>query len=118
MGSAESRALGLGAIAGNEVWDCQSRARIRIGPLAIDRYRDFLPHGPSFEPLRAMVRFFSGNDVEYELQLFLRREAVPTCELSGDAGFSQLGWLTWMKSSPEFDRHPGDTVLLFADNHT
>jgi len=25
-----------------------------------------------------------------------------------------LGWFTWMKSKPAFDRDPGDTVLLLT----
>jgi type VI secretion system protein ImpH len=115
-GIAESHQLGFGAVAGDEIWDRQSRARIRIGPLDAERYRDFLPEGSSFQPLQALVRFYSGNDVEYELQLILRQEQVPACELGDDLGTTQLGWFTWMKSSPSFDRDACDTVLQFAEN--
>jgi type VI secretion system protein ImpH len=115
-GNLESRQLGFGAVAGDEIWDRQSRAQIRIGPLDAARYRDFLPEGTSFEPLRALVRFYSGNDVEYEVQLILKQEQVPACELGDEPGNTQLGWFTWMKSNPSFDRNPCDTVLLFAEN--
>lgn len=115
-GSWESRQLGLGAVAGDEVWDRQSRAQIRIGPLDATRYRDFLPDGDCFEPLRTIVRFFSGNDVEYEIRLVLQQRHVPGCELGDELGQSQLGWFTWMKSTPSFDRDPSDTVLFFAEN--
>jgi predicted component of type VI protein secretion system len=49
------------------------------------------------------------------VQLILQREAVPKCDL-GEAGLAgpRLGWFTWMKSGPEFDRAPADTVLLIA----
>jgi len=113
-GSFESRQLGCGAVAGDEIWDRQSRARIRIGPLDVARYRDFLPDGTAFEPLRALVRFFTGNDIEFEVQLVLKQDQVPACEL-GDDTASQLGWLTWVKSNPTFDRSPSDTVLLVAE---
>jgi len=44
--------------------------------------------------------------------LILQREEVPRCDLGKDdmAG-PRLGWLTWMKSGPEFDRAPSDTIL-------
>jgi type VI secretion system protein ImpH len=63
--------------------------------------------------LRAIVRSFCGNDLEFEVQLFLRREEVPACQLR-DPGENALclGWHTWMKSGAEFDRNPGDTILL------
>lgn len=115
-GPAESHQLGFGAVAGDEIWDRQSRARIRIGPLDAVRYRDFLPGGSCFQPLQALVRFFSGHDVEYELQLILKQQQVPACELGDDLGTMQLGWFTWMKSEPAFDRDPCDTVLQFAEN--
>jgi type VI secretion system protein ImpH len=116
IGSGESRQLGFGAVAGDEIWDRQSRARIRIGPLDAQRYRDFLPGASCFAPLQAIVRFFSGNDVEYEVQLILEQEHVPLCELGDEPGHIQLGWFTWMKSTPSFNRDPCDTILLFAEN--
>jgi type VI secretion system protein ImpH len=114
-GDPESTWLGFGAVAGDEVWDQQSRARIRIGPLSISRYRDFLPDGSAWQPLGALVRFYSGYDVEFEVQLVLDRGEVPSCVLGGEHSEPRLGWLTWMKSKPEFDRDPGDTVLLFPE---
>jgi len=109
-----SSELGLGAVVGDEVWDRQSRARIVMGPLSAERYREFLPDGSAFEPLRALTHLFSGEDIEYELQLILKREEVSGCELGAEHATVQLGWFTWMKSKPEFDRNPGDTVLLLT----
>ncbi|HTT21507.1 MAG TPA: type VI secretion system baseplate subunit TssG, partial [Candidatus Sulfotelmatobacter sp.] len=61
--------------------------------------------------LRAMARFFSGGEIDYEVQLILDREEVPRCELGklGDEA-PRLGWLTWMKSSA-MDRDPQETIL-------
>ncbi|MBV8551420.1 MAG: type VI secretion system baseplate subunit TssG [Acidobacteriaceae bacterium] len=115
IGSDASRQLGLGAVAGDEIWDRQSRARVRVGPLAAARYREFLPGGTAYEPLRSLLRFYSGNDIEFEVQLVLQREEVPACELGDDGDSPQLGWATWIKSSPQFNRDPDDTVLLFAE---
>jgi type VI secretion system protein ImpH len=116
LGPGECRQVGFGAVVGDEIWDRQSRAQIRIGPLDAKRYRDFLPDGTCFKPLQALARFYSGYDVEYEVQLILKQEQVPACELGDELGNTQLGWFTWMKSKPSFDRNPCDTVLLFAEN--
>jgi type VI secretion system protein ImpH len=107
----ESGELGFGAVVGDEMWNQQSRVRIVLGPLSLERYADFLPDGQSFEPLRSWVRFFSSDEWDFELKLILDREQVPACTL-GASGLSgpQLGWVSWMKSAP-FGRDPGDTVL-------
>jgi type VI secretion system protein ImpH len=107
----DSGELGFGAVVGDEMWSQQSRVRIVIGPLTLERYADFLPDGQSFEPLRGWVRFFSNDEWDFELKLILEREQVPACTLGADgASGPQLGWVSWVKSAP-FQRDPGDTVL-------
>jgi type VI secretion system protein ImpH len=107
----DSGELGFGAVVGDEMWNQQSRVRIVLGPLSLERYADFLPDGQSFKPLQSWVRFFSNDEWDFELKLILDREQVPACTL-GAAGISgpQLGWVSWVKSAP-FQRDPGDTVL-------
>ncbi|MFN3322426.1 MAG: type VI secretion system baseplate subunit TssG [Bryobacteraceae bacterium] len=117
FGSADSYSeqVGFGAVVGDEIWDQQSRVRLRLGPLTLTQYQEFLPCGTCYEPLRALTKFFAGGEIEFEAQLILRREEVPACELGVDSGTApQLGWLTWMNSSPAFDRNPEDTVLLLT----
>jgi type VI secretion system protein ImpH len=105
--------LGMGAIAGDEIWERQSRGRIRLGPLSARQYRSFLPAGDAWEPLRAIANFFTGGEIEFEVELVLKREDVPPCELRGDGETAPLlGWFSWIKSGPAFARDPGDTVLL------
>jgi len=110
-GNDESGELGFGAVVGDEMWSQQSRVRIVIGPLTLERYADFLPDGHSFEPLRSWVQFFSSDEWDFELKLILEREQVPACTL-GAEGVSapQLGWVSWVKTVP-LNRDPGDTVL-------
>ncbi len=106
-----SAQLGFGAVVGNEIWDQQSRARIRLGPLTLAQYRDFLPGGAAHRQLRALTKFFAGNEYDMEVQLILRRDEVPACDLAaGEGDGLQLGWTTWVKSAP-FRRDPGDTIL-------
>jgi type VI secretion system protein ImpH len=110
-GSSESEELGFGAVVGDEVWNQQSKVRVVLGPLTLERYADFLPHGQSWELLRAWVRFFSNDEWDFEVKLILEREQVPACTLGAEgAAGPQLGWVSWVKSVP-FGRDPGDTVL-------
>jgi len=107
--------LGFGAVVGEEVWDRQSRVRIRLGPLTSTQYRSFLPSGNAWEPLRTLTRFFSGDETEFEVQLILREAEVPCCELgSTDADAPLLGWFSWVKSDAPLNRNPEDTVLLLT----
>jgi type VI secretion system protein ImpH len=107
----DSGELGYGAVVGDEMWNQQSRVRIVLGPLSLERYAEFLPDGRSFQPLWSWVRFFSNDEWDFEVKLILDREQVPACTLGAD-GISgpQLGWVSWVKSAP-FNRDPGDTVL-------
>jgi type VI secretion system protein ImpH len=107
----DSERVGIGTVVGDEIWDEQSRVRIVLGPLTLDRYLDFLPSGTAFEPLRAITKFFSGNEVDFEVRLVLKRDDVPPCELGGEgSGAPLLGWLSWAKSAP-MGWDPEDTVL-------
>jgi type VI secretion system protein ImpH len=110
-GASESEQLAVGAVVGDEIWDEQSRVRIRLGPLSLEQYQDFLPSGTAYEPLKALARFYAGNEFDFEAQLVLRRAEVPGCELGReDQTAPRLGWLTWAKVAP-MGRDPGDTVL-------
>ena len=105
--------LGLGAIAGDEIWDRQSRARITLGPLSAEKYLSFLPTGDAWDALRGITRFFANGEIEFEVQLVLKRGEVPPCGLNPVARtVPLLGWVSWIKSGPDFGRDPGDTVLL------
>ncbi len=106
-----SRQVGSGAVVGDAVWDRQSRVRIRLGPMGIERYCDFLPGGGAHKSLRALTRFFSNQCLEFELQLVLDRGQVPQVSLDLDqSNPARLGWVSWAKTEPlGFD--PDDTIL-------
>jgi type VI secretion system protein ImpH len=82
-----------------------------IGPLSLKRYLDFLPSGSAYPLLRSLVRFFAGDEFDFEAQLILRREEVPVCELgSGGDTAPQLGWVSWSFTRP-MDYNPSQTIL-------
>jgi len=107
-----SEQLGWGAVAGDEIWDEQARIRVRLGPLSLKQYRDFLPGQNGWRELRALAEFFTRGEFDIEVQLVLDRDEVPPCELQdGPEESPQLGWTTWVKSAA-MGRDPDEAVLL------
>jgi type VI secretion system protein ImpH len=107
----DSQQIGFGVVVGDEIWDPQARVRLVLGPLSLSEYLDFLPSGTAHQPLRTLVRFFAGDQLDFEMQLILTRDDVPACEIGGIGETSpQLGWLSWGKTMP-MDRDPGETIL-------
>lgn len=103
--------LGLGALAGDEIWDQQARVRIRLGPMSRERYGEFLPGCRGHDALRQITRFFSEDLFEFEVQLVLESEEVPGLVLGGaDPHAQPLGWSTWIRTG-EFQRDADETIL-------
>lgn len=106
-----SEQLGVGAIVGDEVWDPQSGIRVRVGPVTLRQYLDFLPDGSAYKPLRALTSFYTNGELSFEVQLVLKRAEVPLCELGSTSETGpRLGFLTWAKTA-EMSRDPDETVL-------
>lgn len=107
----DSEKLGIGTVIGDEIWDQQSGVRIRLGPLTLQQYLEFLPDGAAHRPLHALIRFFVGNELDCEVQLVLKKEEAPPCELGGESTTApRLGWLTWARTTP-MPRDPDDSIL-------
>ena len=79
-----SQQLGLGAIVGDEIYNQQSGVRIKLGPMGLVQYLDFLPSGTAHQPLKSLANFIARGDMDFEVQLILKKDEVPECEL-GDA---------------------------------
>jgi type VI secretion system protein ImpH len=110
-----STQLGLGAVAGDELWDLQSRVRVRLGPLTREQYDRFLPGGSAHDQLRALTRFFGNDQLDFEIQLVLARDEVPPCRLGGDDDAPlPLGWCTWIRTVP-FGHDADETTFTLSD---
>ena len=114
-GDSFAEQLGVGVVAGDAIWDRQSRIRLKMGPMTEEQYLSMLPSGSAWKALGEITSFFCGKEVQIEVQLILKRDEVPKCTLGDDSpGGPRLGWITWMKSADQFDRAPGDTILLIT----
>jgi len=109
-----SEKLGVGTVVGTEVWDHHGRIRIRIGPVGFEDYVSFLPGPGAYQDLEAWVRFYSSGQYEAEVQLILKREEAPSCEL-GLRGKKEprLGLASWLKTRP-LAVDPGDALFLLT----
>jgi type VI secretion system protein ImpH len=115
LGSSFSN-LGLNTIAGSRVWDTQSKFRIRIGPSDLEQFKDFVPGGTAYRPATELLRFLVGLEFDFDLQLVIKAQAVPTCRLGASAtGGPRLGWTSWLKTR-EFSQDDDQVVLLVREN--
>ena len=100
LGKQNSR-LGVSSIAGTRVWDQQSKFRVRLGPLKLDKYLAFLPNGAAHKPLREIVELLVGMEFDYDLQLCLEKTQGPATILTTRAKRRpMLGWSSFLKSVP------------------
>lgn len=93
--------LGLNAIAGSKIWDQQSKFRLKLGPLPFSKFTAFLPNGNAAGPLRSIVEFMAGTEVDYDVQLILDKKQVPSNILTTKAlRRPMLGWTSYLKTKP------------------
>jgi type VI secretion system protein ImpH len=118
-GSAEPRGLnnrlGVDAVAGERVWDVQGKFRLRVGPLPYALFRRFMPRRFGLKPLCQLTRSYVGPDLDFDVNLVLRREDVPLCRLGGDGSEGAfLGWNTWVRAG-DFDHDADDALFMATD---
>ena len=99
--------LGRSTYLGENLWDRQSKFRVRLGPLKMQDFQRFLPSEQACRRLRDIVRLFAGFEFAWDLQCVLRAEEVPSTELGCNG---RLGWTTWLKTR-EFPSDADDLII-------
>jgi type VI secretion system protein ImpH len=99
--------VGINAVVGSRVWDCQQKFRIVMGPMNLSDYERMLPGNGSFAALKAWVRNYVGDELSWELQLILKAGEVPAVRL-GESG--SLGRTTWLTNLP-FEKDVDDLIV-------
>jgi type VI secretion system protein ImpH len=106
--------LGVDLIAGDRIWDVQSKVRLRVGPMNYAQFHRLLPTGSQWPALVQLARTYLGPELDFDVQLVLRPLDVPWWQLTPeeDEG-GRLGWDVWSRSH---DFHSEvDDVILPAD---
>jgi type VI secretion system protein ImpH len=118
-GEVSNNRLGISAVAGDRVWDTQSKFRVRLGPLAYDLFLDLLPDRDpargrkTFFLLVHLIRLYAEPTLDFDIQLVLKADEVPECRLTGGEAFgARLGWNTWLLTRPM--PNDADDVVLGA----
>jgi type VI secretion system protein ImpH len=103
--------LGFTALIGARVWDQQSKFRVVLGPMTFAKFQAFLPNGSGNAALRSIVKFMGGMEYDFDVQLSLQANQVPSLVLTTRAiRKPQLGLTTWLKTKP-FERDDEQVVL-------
>jgi type VI secretion system protein ImpH len=99
--------MGVDAVAGERVWDVQSRFLVRIGPLRYRQFEDLLPDAAplaerkTFFVVAQLTRLFAGSEFDFDIQLVLAASEIPTAQLiERDGAGPRLGWTVWLITSP------------------
>lgn len=70
-----------------------------VGPLDLADFERLLPGGASLTRLRDWVRHYAGMALDWDINLQLKRAAVPPLAL----GRARLGWNSWLHSAAPQD---------------
>ncbi|MBN8632074.1 MAG: type VI secretion system baseplate subunit TssG [Rhodobacterales bacterium] len=97
--------LGRSAVVGARSFQRQTLVELRVGPLPLTRFTEFLADSALIGRLRHAIRHAMGREMEFNLRLVLSREDVPDARL----GQSQLGRTAWL--APKRDRDADDLRL-------
>lgn len=104
--------LGIGTVVGGEVWEQEGTMTVRLGPMPLSQYRQFLPGAQGMKLLESWLRFFSRRSFDFVVQLILARDEVPQTNLaSSPQRGGRLGYESWLKIKP-MQRDPDETTYL------
>lgn len=102
-----NHALGRDAALGSRVWDQQGKIEIRLGPLTLPQFFDFLPTGRAFRALVGLVRYYVDDGLDFDVRLTFQSNQVPPCRLGWGP---RLGWSAWLKTR-DFEADDSQVVL-------
>ncbi len=85
--------LGVSATIGTRSWQCSQKIRICMGPMDLKEYEGLLPSGNKLAALRDIVRNYLGFELNWELNLLLKKEQIPAPRMGGSI---RLGWTGWL----------------------
>ncbi len=85
--------LGQTTSIGERVWTRSAKFRLKIGPLSLAEYERLLPGGVSLPRLRAMVRSYVGDALDFDVNLVLRAAEKPAPILGKTVRLGQTSWI-------------------------
>jgi len=102
--------LGESAVLGTRAWDPEASFELRLGPLTLKQFVDFLPRHVCHRALVSLVRFYAGEELGFTYRLMIEAGEVPELRL-GHRNGAMLGWTSWLKSKP-FERDDAQVAVM------
>ncbi|MFD1745006.1 type VI secretion system baseplate subunit TssG [Rhizobium helianthi] len=113
LGQPQGLILGGNASAGQSLRDLTGAFRLVIGPLAYADYMRLSPDSRLLREIVALTRLYVGPTLDFDVQVVLRREDVPFCQLGRAGDPPRLGWNTWARTEPAV-KDNGDAIIQAA----
>jgi type VI secretion system protein ImpH len=102
----DNHRLGVDALLGKRIFDRAGRFAIRIENVDVDTYPRLQKGGDLLPLVQETVALFSRDPLEFDLELVLHEDAVPSLVLSAESG-SRLGRNSWLRG-----RKSTQTILV------
>ncbi|MEE9318984.1 MAG: type VI secretion system baseplate subunit TssG [Granulosicoccus sp.] len=99
-----STELGVSTYLGKKVWSIAHRFRLGIGPLAWADYLSFKPGGKRIKSLYDLIRNYTGDEWDWDVQLTTHSEEVEPFSLDRKRSLGFDSWLTGSDTSQSTDR--------------
>jgi len=88
--------LGQTTFLGQRIYDSASRVRVTIGPVTQELSPRLMTDGDLFQLIASVFDSFCAEPLEYQLELVLADDAIPSLRLCTESPVSFLGKNTWL----------------------
>ena len=99
-----SASLGRTTSIGASVWTRSAKFRLRIGPLSYAEYQRLLPGNRSLGQLKSIVKNYTGDALDWDVNLILRAEDIPRTKLGENMQLGQTTWIGDRKTNKDADK--------------
>ncbi len=96
LGGANNR-LGEEVVLGHRLWNCETRFRLRIGPVGYRQYQRLMPSGDQLPAVAQLARTYVGNSLDFDIRVVLKKSEVPQCVLGDEKSPCRLGYNMWLR---------------------
>lgn len=85
--------LGQSTSIGTRVWSRTSKFRLIVGPVSLQDYERLLPGDASMDKMTSIVRSYLGDALDWDVNIVLKADEVPSAVLGGDTRLGQTSWI-------------------------
>jgi len=110
MGQPQGVQLGINSTAGAAVHDFGGSFRVVIGPVDYEDYRSLSPGSTNIDALFALTRLYVDPSLDFDIQVILKKEHIPFCQLGDSGDPPRLGWNSWARVAAA-ERDSGDAIV-------